>query len=805
MLSHAETPSLLDSPAAEYATPVLRDLPADIERGASGAPIGPYRILREIGHGGMGTVYLAERADQQYQKTVALKLLRAWSVADDRSVRRFLEERQILAALDHPDIARLLDGGVTVDGVPWFAMEYVEGAPIDRYCREHRLTIERRLDLFCRVCAAVQYAHRNLIVHRDLKPANILVTGNGGVKLLDFGIAKLLGDHVGTSAPLTATDERLMTPLYASPEQIRGEPVSTASDVYVLGVLLYELLTGRSPYRFSTREPYEIARAILDQEPEPPSHALDRPGGSKEDKKVARRVRGDLDTIVLTAIQKLPGERYGTAEQLEADVRRHQAGLPLSARPENRFSRARKFVRRHRIGVAITASVGLLVLLFTGVTAVQSARIRAQAGRITLERDRAEQVSQFLAGLFQTSDPYAGAGDSLTAREILDSGAARIDRELADQPEARAQMLFEMGRAYFGLGFRDRARRLVETSLAIRRRSTPMAGIEITRTLDYLGLVLLNQGELEEAERTYREALAARHQLLGARHPGAARSLNGLAAVLRAGGSFHDADSVSRQAIAIDEARIDNNHLDLAESLEGLAQAAQALGDFAVAERLYTRVLALRRQQLPETNPGIASSVINLAAALGNAGQAAAADSLFRYGLALKSRLLGPEHPDLAADEAQYARYLHRHGRDREAETLYRHALHTARQRLSTVHPVTATVLVGMAELLLDQGEPSKAEPVLREALAIRRAALPPGDPGRAEAEQLLGAAALARRHYIDAEAYLLPSAEWLRTTFGPPDPRTRMALDRLVALYTSWGVPQNAAVYRKYLQAARQ
>jgi eukaryotic-like serine/threonine-protein kinase len=809
MLAGAEAPSFLDAPALEFAAPLLADLPPEPDASvASGSQIGPYRLVREIGHGGMGTVYLAERADQQYQRLVALKLLREWSAGNERALRRFLEERQILAALDHPNIARLFDGGVTPDGRSWFAMEYVEGLPFDSYCDERRLPIDLRLELFCRVCAAVQYAHRHLVVHRDLKPANILVTADGGVKLLDFGIAKLLsGDGAGGSASLTVTGERLMTPLYASPEQVRGDPISTASDVYSLGVLLYELLTGLDPYRLATREPHDVARVILEQEPERPSAAVLRAGHGAAARdippvKLARRLRGDLDTIVLKAMQKDTGRRYGTADQLEADVQRHLSGLPLMARPESRLSRGQKFVRRHRIGVGVAAGVTLLVVAFAGVTAVQSLRIRTQAGRITVERDRSEQVSRFLAGLFQNSDPYAGGAGGLTAREILDSGAARIDRELAGQPQTRAQMLLEMGRAYFGLGVRDRARRFAETSLVIQRRASPEAQSEISQTLDFLGLVLLEQGELEGAERVYREALALRRQLLGGRHREVARTLNGLAAVLRAGGRFRDADSVSREAVTIDEAPPKGYRLDLAESLEGLAHAVHERGDFTTAKRLYGRVLELRRQELPEEHPQIATSVINLAAALGDAGQTAAADSLFRSGLAVKRRLLGVDHPDVAVDEAHYARLLHHRGNDSIATTLYRHALSIARRQLPGVHPRTATILLGLGELWLDQGKAVRAEPPLREAYAIRRTALPPGHPRIAEAEQAMGAVIMAQGRYVEAERYLRPSFEILHAAYGDADPRTIAARRRVIALYDKSGQPQQADFYRADLEA---
>jgi tetratricopeptide (TPR) repeat protein len=796
VLLDAEAATFLESPAAEFAAPFLGTFPLDADRAAEGAQIGSYRILREIGRGGMGTVYLAERADDQYQRLVAVKLLPAWSARNERLVRRFVDERQILAALDHPDIARLFDGGVTTDGLPWFAMEYVDGVPIDQYCKARDLTIESRLELFCRVCSAVQYAHRNLVVHRDLKPANILVTPDGGVKLLDFGIAKLLGGDASDAPSLTATGDRVMTPLYASPEQIRGDPISTASDVYALGVLLNELLTGRYPYRLTTREPHEVARAILEQEPERPS--------LNAQPKLARQLRGDLDTIVLKAMEKDPAVRYGTAEQLEADVRRHLAGLPLAARPENRLSRARKFVRRHRFGVATGAGVALLLVVFGVVSTVQAIRIRGQAARITVERDRAEKVSGFLAGLFRTSDPYAGAGGGLTAREILDSGAVRIDRELAGQPDARAQMLFEMGRAYFGLGVRDRARRFVETSLAIRRRASPDAKIEIARTLDFLGVVLRDQGEIDAAEQAYRDALRLRVELSGPRHSEVARTLNGLASVLRAEGRFRSADSVSRQAVAIDEASATKNRIDLAESVDGLAQAVEERGDFSAASGLYRRVLALRQEALGATNPEVGRSLVRLAGAVGGAGQKAPADLLFRQGLAIERHALGNDHPDVAADETEHARLLHSRGSDSEAESLYRHALTIARRKLGPVHPLTATMLTDLGELELDRGNPDRAEPLLREALAMRRSALPPQHPHIAQTEQLVGAAILANRRSLEAERFLLPSHDRLRAAYGDDDPRTRTARRRLVALYEVTRQPNEANRYRAQPERGR-
>src|SRR5262245_56368970 len=408
LLASAEFATPLDGTAAAYVEPLLIAGPPLDALPAAASRIGSYRILGQIGRGGMGAVYLAERADDQYRKHVAVKLLPTFSASDEQPVRRFLEERQILAALEHPDIARLLDGGVTPEGLPWFAMEYVEGAPIDRYCDDHCLTIEQRLELFRRVCAAVQYAHRNLVVHRDLKPANILVSNDGRVKLLDFGIAKLLGgDGAGGPPAVTLTDERLMTPRYASPEQVTGGAVSTASDVYALGVLLHELLTGRDPYRLPSEQSFEVVQAILEREPERASVSASRAAADYDPAVVARargttsvRLRrhlmGDLDMILLTALQKHPARRYGSVEQLQADLERHLTGLPIAARGDGRLYRARKFVRRNTVGVVVAAIFALVVVGFVGLTSVQAVRIRAEARHAREDRTGAEAVRGFL-------------------------------------------------------------------------------------------------------------------------------------------------------------------------------------------------------------------------------------------------------------------------------------------------------------------------------------------------------------------------------------------------------------------------
>ena len=462
ILAEEERTGFLD-PGGVRARPTFRDLEDALDRRAPRPErVGPYRLLEEIGRGGMARVFEAERTAGGFDQKVAIKLIR-WRGQSEAVRERFQQERQILAGLSHPAIAGLLDGGET-EGHPWFAMELVDGDPIESYCRAHGLGLGPRVELFIKVAEAVGYAHRSLVVHRDLKSSNVLVTRAGDVKLLDFGIAKLVQPE---AAELTSVDQQPMTPEFASPEQVLGERVTTASDVYQLGHLLYRLLTDRSPYPGDTTTPSYFHRAILTDTPAPPSQAAlassepepDPVAGSERSSVPwAAELRGDLDAIVLKALRKEPERRYATVEGLLEDLSAHLHGRPVKARPDSLGYRLRKFLARHRaaVGVAMAAS-----LLLAAAAVLFTVRLTRERDRAVREARKATAVAEFLAETFGASDPSLAQGELPTARDLLDRGAARIEAELAEEPEVRADLLETMGLAYRSLGLYEPAEELL--------------------------------------------------------------------------------------------------------------------------------------------------------------------------------------------------------------------------------------------------------------------------------------------------------------------------------------------------------
>ena len=774
-----EVLELLDAYAASDA---FFDLPLAVGKG-EGVPerIGSYRIREELSQGGMGSVYLAERDDEQYRQQVALKVIRPAYNAGSFS-RRFLSERQILASLNHPNIAQLYDGGLTEDGRPYFVMEYVEGLPINQYCDEHRLTVEERLALFATVAEAVHYAHQNLIVHRDLKPSNILVTRAGTVKLLDFGIAKLLGEKALVTRPVTQTGQRLMTPEYASPEQVEGEPVTTATDVYQLGVLLYELLAGCRPYSSKEATPRELERIILEEEPTRPSTALKREG--EDAKSLRRKLRGDLDMVILKALRKEPGRRYASAEAFLEDVRRYLTGLPVKARGDTWNYRMRKFARRHCWEVGVAAAFVMLLVAYTITVTLQAQRIRQERDRAQVEQQKADQVSAFLINLFKASDPSEAQGDTLTAPELLRRGVARLG-ELEEQPAVQADMMSVLGEVYQKLGRYDQAQSLLEEALSRRRMLSEEGSAETADILHSLAILAYRKRDYVSADSLLRQTLAVRREALGEHHPKVAESLNDLAVVLRKQGRLDEAEPLYREALAIRRDVLGGDHPDVASTLNNLAVLMASRGNHEGAEPLYRGVLAQRKKTLGPRHPRVANTLNNLAVSLREQGRLEEAEPLYREALEIRREALGADHPQVAQSMNNLAGLLREKGDFKAAGSLYREALAVRRDQFGEEHVKVATSLNNLAGVLRDLGDLAAAEPLARRALRVYRKVLGVEHRWTMASQKNLAALLHAAGEHDEAERHYRASLATLRRVLPDAHPRLADALLGLGALLT--------------------
>jgi eukaryotic-like serine/threonine-protein kinase len=754
--------------------------PEDSEDGAvdlTGERIGPYRIVRSLGRGGMGEVFLAERADEQFQQQVAIKLVRRGLLS--RHVQGRLKlERQILATLDHPNIARLFDGGTTTDGTPYIVMEYVDGEPIDLYCDSRSLTVEQRLRLFQVVCSAVHRAHQNLIVHRDLKPSNILVARDGTVKLLDFGIAKMLDDRqMMHTMAVTQADYRVLTPDHASPEQIRGDPITTASDTYVLGVVLYELLCGCKPFVPKGNRLGDLERAICEETPPPPSVVIqareDAPGIARQRGTTAARLRrelaGDLDNIVRMAMRKEAERRYSSVEQFAADIARHLDGMPVLARADAWSYRAGKFLKRHALVTALAAAFVALLIGFSITTYVQSGRIaqerdvaEAERVRAQMAQQRAEAVATFLIDSFRLADPSHARGAKITAREILDQGASRIGKELSAQPDLQATLLDTIGSVYLSLDLPEDAQPLIEQGLAVRRKLFGQRHLDVAHSLYSLNRVFEKKGDLKTAEALAIDSLAISTALTGYDSLETAGGLCRLGVILHAKGDFGGAQRRLDECLRIRVARLGRDHEDITVPLDNLARIAADRRDFATAERLYREALRIDVLTRGKDHPQYIRHLHNLATALHESGDLDAAEPLFREAVTLYRRILGPEHSETLYASGNLGRLLADRGRFDEAQQIYTTLLAASRKAHAEPHVDVAHLLGDLGRLALARKQYAEAEQRLREALQIYRATLPPGHGYTAAALTNLGRAQLELNKPRDAEVTLQSAlTEW--------------------------------------------
>ena len=736
----------------------------------AGTRVGPWRLIAEIGRGGMGTVFLAERADGEFEQRAALKLLRP-AIAAGEALRRFEQERQILASLTHPGIARLLDGGRTADGHPYLAMELIDGLPIDRYCRDRQLGVRERLALFLQVCRAVDHAHRLMVVHRDLKPSNIVVSSSGEVKLLDFGIAKLLQpDGAGDTPSMTQTTSRALTPEYASPEQIQGRPVTVASDVYQLGLLLFELLTDRRAQPLGDASPIEAERIVCHEPTPRPSAAA---GG---DPSRARQLRGDLDSIVQQAARKEPDRRYASVERLIEDVERHLSGRPVLARGDTLAYRTGRFVLRHRLSVGAAAAAVVLLIAWAVTATIQARTIARERDRVRAEAVKAQQVKEFVLRLFQNADPSAARGETLSARELLDRGWASVQAELTDQPAVQAELLNTVGDIYRELGAYDRAEPLLARAIDAARNAGAGAEPLLAAALRSTGRLRRERGDFAGAQAALTDALERQRRHFGPEHREVADTLGDLGLTLYSRGDYANATPYFREALEMRRKLLGEDHLEVAEGLDKLGMALGNLGDYKSAEPLLRRSLELRRRLLPPNHPLLATSLSDLALVVQSLGDAASAETLYRESLDVMIKVRGERHPYVAVTMNNLARLLRTKGDLADAEELLRKSLAIRRESLGERHPQVAMNLSDLGRLVYDKGDRVQAERLYRDALSI----YPPDHPWRAATVFNLGRVLEDRKDYKAAEQHYRDALERQRAQYGADHERVGIDLRQL-------------------------
>lgn len=712
----------------------LPDVPA-----AQPEYLGQYRLVRPLGRGGMGEVWLALREHGEFRQYVALKIVRGgFEFAE--LIAGFRAERQILASLNHPNIAHLLDVGETDDGRPYLALEFVEGVQLAAYCDGRRVTIDERLQLFRSVCDAVRFAHQNLVVHRDLKPSNILVTEGGVPKLLDFGIAKVLADESAAHATAAAdAPDQALTPGYAAPEQIAGGVTTTASDVYALGVILYELLSGCRPYHVTGKSRDDLLRLIRETPIAAPSAAGDvEAQGARDEIARARdttparlraRLRGDLDAIVLRAMSPALADRYASVEQLVADIDRSLTAQPVTARPRTTGYVAGRFVRRHRTAVTIAGVAFAALTAFVSVVISQSVAIRERSVQVERERQRAVAVSSFLQNLFRGADPTEARGATITARELLDRGAARVERELAGQPATRADFLMVMGEIYQNLGLYPAAEQMSANALATLRARKVGDDSALASALVSHGKALHYIDRPADAAADYRAALEIRQRLGDTTSATVAQALAYLGSAIQDTRDDSTAERFYRKAIALERARGERGDTILAFTLNNLGVLSRRRGDMAGAETAYREAIDIRRASLGEDHPETIRTLNNLAIVVGSR-DLGAAEPLFVDVLARWRRVLGADHPTVAFALTNLGSlYMRRHEPAR-ALPLYGEALAIRRRRLAAMSPDIAASLWNLGSALEDTGDLRGAEQRYREALTIRsKLATRPDDP----------------------------------------------------------------------------
>ena len=720
LAAHADAGALSENPWATTAT----------DAAGESQTIGPYRLVHRLGVGGMGQVWLAEQTEP-VRRRVALKLIKA-GMYDAAVLQRFQAERQSLAIMDHPAIAKVFDAGTTPTGQPYLAMEYVDGLPITDYCDRKKLGIRERLRLFLQVCKGVQHAHQKAIIHRDLKPSNILVAevdGKPVPRIIDFGLAKATATAIPGETLFTQVGAFLGTPGYMSPEQVDPElhDVDTRTDVYSLGVVLYELLTGFLPFdttQWKKQRLEEVLRQLREEDPQRPStkvsvnrdtstaHAEAR---GTEPGELVSLLKGDLDWITLKALEKDRERRYGTPSALAADVANYLENRPVVARPANALYRLQKYVRRHALGVAVGSGVAVLLVAFA---VMQTTELR----RITRERDRADRITEFMTSMFKVSDPNEARGNTITAREVLDKASANISSGMARDPELGAKMMAVMGQVYGNLGLYTRAEALLRQGLDVRRQVLGPEDPNTLKSMSSVAEILLREARYPEAEKLARQALEAQRRLLGPEDPDTLTSMGDLANILLLEGRYPEAEKLQRETLDAKRRVLGPEHPDTLKSMYDLANIFRWEGRYPEAEKLVRETLDTQRRVLGPEHPDTLRSMSALTNILRPEGHFPEAEKLERETLDIQRRVLGPEHPSTLMSMSFLGEILLQEGQLPEAERVERQALELQRRVLGNEHTDTLRSMTSLGYMLLTDGRGSYAESekLLQEALTVQ-------------------------------------------------------------------------------------
>jgi tetratricopeptide (TPR) repeat protein len=811
--------------------PVAQDSSALIPQLTPGAPetagtlIGRYQLLKKIGEGGMGEVWLAEQKEP-VRRRVALKLVKA-GMNTREVMARFDSERQALALMDHPAIAKVLDAGSTSRGTPYFVMEYVEGVPITTYCDEHRLGTGERLVLFIHVCEGVQHAHQKAIIHRDLKPSNILVTevdGHSAPKIIDFGVAKALGQRLTEQTLYTRAGMLLGTLPYMSPEQAlsSGEDIDTRTDVYSLGVILYELLAGAPPIELRRIAWDESLRRLREEEPLKPSTKVRtqdlatsadvaRNRGT-ELPTLARQLRGDLDLIALKALEKDRSRRYGSPSDFASDIGRTLRHEPVLAVPPSIAYRARKFARRYRAALVTVAAFALVLIAAAAISVWQSVRATRQRDRADAETAVAEAISNFLrndvlaqASAATQSGPTAKPDPDLKVRTALDRAAARIKGKFAGQPEVEAAIRETIGQTYIDLGLYDEARKQLEHARDLHVRALGAKNPKTIKTESTLGHTAELQGKYLDAEALLSQALAIQSQVLGPQHPDTLMSMSRLASVYTDQSKYPQAEALDSQVSEIRSRVLGPEHPDTLNSMNNLAVDYSKGGKHPQAERIYSQILEIERRVLGPEHPDTLASMSNLAADYDDAGKYPQAEALNSKLLEIQRRVLGPEHPDTLVSMGNLAADYSDAGKYPEAEALGSELLGIQRRVLGPEHPDTLVSMSNLAEAYNNEGKYTQAEALARQTVEISRRVLGPGHFVTLVNMENLANSYGAQGEYAQAEVLYNQALAIARKELGPENPVTLSALSGLAFMYRRKGNLALAETYAAQVLAARR